>query len=80
MGLLYRDSMLGYESQMVEKRASKTLGKKNPIGKRTAFYVMLSPDVIKEIKHYTVVDELPAWAILEEAAKEWIARRKTRKP
>lgn len=40
---------------------------------------MMSPNVIADIKEAAVEEHRAAWDVLEEAAREWLKRRK-RKP
>lgn len=49
---------------------------RNP-GDRKQFLVTMSSEVIKAVKQAGLEDDRPAWAIVEEAAKEWLQRRKT---
>lgn len=37
---------------------------------------MMSPSVIKAVKQAGLEDDRPAWDIMEEAAKQWLERRK----
>jgi hypothetical protein len=60
---------------MVEKKAPKR-GRRSPVGDRRQFLTMMSPSVIKAIKQAGLDDDLPAWQIMEEAAKQWLERRK----
>jgi hypothetical protein len=38
----------------------------------------MSADVIKAVKLAALEDGMNAWEIMEEAAKEWLARRKSK--
>jgi hypothetical protein len=64
---------------MVDKKARPIRGMKNPIGNRIQFLTMMSPKTIKAIKLAATEDDRPAWDVMEEAAEEWLKRRKTKK-
>jgi hypothetical protein len=49
------------------------------IGDRIQFLITMSAKVIKDVKQATLDDGTYAWQIMEEAAKEWLARRKDSK-
>jgi hypothetical protein len=49
--------------------------KRPPVDKRN-FFATMSADVIKSIKQAALEDETTASEILEEAAKQWLERRK----
>jgi hypothetical protein len=59
-----------------KKKAPKKRGWKSPIGDRVQFLTMMSPDVIAAVKQAAIEDERAAWAVMEEAAREWLERRK----
>jgi hypothetical protein len=61
-----------------EKRVPKR-GKKTPLGDRRQFLTMMSPDVIAAIKQAGIDDHRAAWDVLEEAARDWLKRRKARR-
>jgi hypothetical protein len=63
------------EIRMVEKKAPKR-GRRSPVGDRRQFLTMMSPSVIKAVKQAGLDDDRPAWDIMEEAAKQWLERRK----
>jgi hypothetical protein len=63
------------ELRMVEKKAPKR-GRRSPVGDRRQFLTMMSPSVIKAVKQAGLDDDRPAWDIMEEAAKQWLERRK----
>ncbi|MEH2562425.1 DUF4011 domain-containing protein [Bradyrhizobium sp. AZCC 2289] len=47
--------------------------------RRRQFLTMMSPDVIADIKQAGIEDYRAAWDVLEEAARDWLKRRKTRR-
>lgn len=63
---------------MAGKKKAQKQGMKNPIGDRVQFLTMMSPDVVKAIKEAALAEDRAAWAVMEEAAKEWLERRKKR--
>jgi hypothetical protein len=50
--------------------------RKHPVGDRIQFLTTTFAVVIKDIKQAALDDGMNAWEIMEEAAKEWPARRK----
>ncbi len=62
------------EIRMVEKKAPKR--GRRPVGDRRQFLTMMSPSVIKAVKQAGLDDDRPASDIMEEAAKQWLERRK----
>ncbi|WP_407180416.1 hypothetical protein [Bradyrhizobium sp. STM 3562] len=60
---------------MVDKKKLKR-GKKNPIDDRIVFFMKMTPRVIKEIKQAALEEDRAAWAVMEEAAEQWLARRR----
>jgi hypothetical protein len=50
-----------------------------PLGDRIQFLTTMSAEVIKDVKQAALDDGTNAWQIMEEAAKEWLARRKNSK-
>ncbi|VIO70461.1 hypothetical protein CI1B_31150 [Bradyrhizobium ivorense] len=61
---------------MVGKRKP---GKRTPIGDRVQFLTMMHPDVIADIKQVAIDEQRAAWDIMEQAAKELLKRRKSRR-
>lgn len=49
---------------------------KQPVGDRRQFLTTMSSDVIKAVKLAALEDGINAWEIMEEAAKDWLSRRK----
>jgi hypothetical protein len=50
--------------------------RKQPVGDRIQFLTTMHADVIMDVKKAALEDGMNAWQIMEEAAKEWLARRK----
>jgi hypothetical protein len=63
-----------FAARMVEKKAPKR--GRRPVGDRRQFLTMMSPSVIKAVKQAGLEDDRPAWDVMEEAAKQWLERRK----
>ncbi|MEY9981623.1 hypothetical protein ABH995_000960 [Bradyrhizobium yuanmingense] len=61
---------------MVGKRKAPKRGKRTPIGDRIQFLTMMHPDVIADIKQVANEEHRAAWDILEQAAREFLRRRK----
>jgi hypothetical protein len=64
---------------MVEKKKAPKRGIRSPLGDRRQFLTMMSPDVIKAIKQAAIEEDRAAWDLMEEAAKQWLDRRKVRR-
>jgi hypothetical protein len=62
----------------VTKKSAKAPSKQ-PVGDRRQFLTTMSADVIKAVKLAALEDGINAWEIMEEAAKDWLARRKKSK-
>jgi hypothetical protein len=60
--------------RMVEKKPKR--GPRSPRGNRRQFLTMMSPEVIKAVKQAGIADSRAAWDIMEEAAKQWLERRR----
>jgi hypothetical protein len=63
---------------MVTKKTVKR-ARKHPVGDRIQFLTTMSAQVIKDVKEAALADGMNAWEIMEEAAVEWLARRKKSK-
>lgn len=46
---------------------------------RRQFLTKMKVDIIKAIKQAALEDDTHAWQIMEEAAQQWLERRRTRK-
>jgi hypothetical protein len=64
---------------MVEKKEAPKRGLRSPLGDRRQFLTMMSPDIIRSIKQAALEDDRAAWDIMEEAARQWLERRKSAK-
>jgi hypothetical protein len=66
---------------MVEKKKAPVpkRGRRTPRGDRRQFLMMMSPEVIKSVKQAAIEDDRPAWSVMEEAAKQWLDRRKSKR-
>jgi hypothetical protein len=63
---------------MVAKKTGGT-PRKQAVGDRRQFLTTMSADVIKAVKQAAIEDDRNAWQIMEEAAREWLDRRKKSK-
>lgn len=77
-GTLFVGSRWGTEARMAREVTTKRK-KRTPVGDRIQFLTMMSPEIVKQIKHAAVEEERAAWDIMEEAATEWLKRRKAKR-
>jgi hypothetical protein len=64
---------------MVEKKKAQKRGRRTAVGDRRQFLTMMSPEIIKLIKLAALESDRAAWDIMEEAAVQWLERRKSGK-
>jgi len=66
---------------MAEQRKPLRKGRKPAPGgdKKRQFLATMDPELIKSIKLAAIEDETSASEMLEEAAQQWLARRKNKK-
>ncbi|MDA9420989.1 hypothetical protein [Bradyrhizobium sp. CCBAU 53380] len=64
---------------MVRKKRAQKRGKRTPIGDRVTFLAMMDKDVIANIKQVAIEENCAAWVVMEQAAKEFLKRRKARR-
>jgi|ERR1041385_9065069 hypothetical protein len=64
---------------MPAKKPAASGARKLPVGDRRQFLTTMSADVIKAVKQAALDDDRNAWEIMEEAAQQWLERRKTAK-
>jgi hypothetical protein len=64
---------------MVGKKRAPKRGKRTPIGNRIQFLTMMDPEVIRDMKGAAIEEHRAAWDVMEEAAREWLKRRKARR-
>lgn len=62
---------------MATKKAVKR-ARKHPVGDRIQFLTTMSADVIRDVKLAALEDGANAWEIMEEAAMEWLERRRAK--
>jgi hypothetical protein len=60
---------------MTAKKTERT-PRKQAVGDRRQFLTTMSADVIKAVKQAAIEDDVNAWEIMEEAAREWLERRR----
>jgi hypothetical protein len=60
------------------KRAPARKGRKPAEGEKRQFLATMDPEVIKSVKLAAIEDETSASEIMEEAAVEWLERRKSK--
>jgi hypothetical protein len=61
-----------------KEEGAKT-GKRTPIGETVQFLTMMHPDVIADIKQVATDEHRAAWDVMEQAAREFLKRRKSRR-
>jgi hypothetical protein len=64
---------------MPAKKPPASGPRKLPVGDRRQFLTTMSADVIRAVKQAALDDDRNAWEIMEEAARQWLERRKTAK-
>ena len=64
---------------MVENKKAPKRGKRTPIGDRVTFIAMMDKDVIADIKQIAIDEHRAAWDVMEQAAREFLKRRKSRR-
>jgi hypothetical protein len=62
-----------------DKKPTSRSGPRTTAGKKQMLVIM-DQDVIKAVKFAALEDEIPMSHAVEEAVKEWLAKRKSRKP
>jgi hypothetical protein len=78
-GTVFRSNRAATDAKMAEKKKEPKPLKRRPVGDRRQFLTMMSPDLIKLIKLAAIEDDRPASAVMEEAARQWLERRKSTK-
>lgn len=61
---------------MTEKKTPLRKGRKPAEGDKRQFLLTMDPEVIKNIKLAAIEDDTSASEAMEEAAKQWLERRK----
>jgi hypothetical protein len=67
------------DGRMVGKKRAPKRGKRTPIGDRVTFIAMMDKDVIADIKQVAIDEHRAAWEVMEQAAREFLKRRKSRR-
>lgn len=65
--------------RMVGKKRAPKRGKRTPIGDRVTFLAMMDKDVIADIKQVAIEEHRAAWDVMEQAARQFLKRRKARR-
>lgn len=60
-----------------KKKPPASGARKLPVGDRRQFLTTMSADVIRAVKQAALDDNRNAWEIMEEAAQQWLDRRKS---
>jgi hypothetical protein len=64
---------------MKEQKEPSRKGRKPAEGDKRQFLATMDPNLIKSIKLAAIEDEKSASEILEEAARQWLERRQSKK-
>jgi hypothetical protein len=64
---------------MADDKPSPKRGRKPPPGDKRHFLTTMDPDVIRAIKQAALDVDRTASDVMEEAAKQWLARHKQKK-
>ena len=64
---------------MADDKPSPRRGRKPPQGDKRQFLTTMDPDVIRAIKQVAIELDRTASDLMEEAAKQWLARHKQKK-
>ncbi|MDA9453719.1 hypothetical protein XI07_18770 [Bradyrhizobium sp. CCBAU 11445] len=64
---------------MVGKKRAPKRGKRTPIGDRVQFLTMMHPGVIADIKQVATEEHRAARDLMEQAAMEFLKRRKAKR-
>ena len=62
---------------MPAKKPPASGARKLPVGDRRQFLTTMSADVIRAVKQAALDENRNAWEIMEEAAQQWLDRRKS---
>jgi hypothetical protein len=63
---------------MTESEKTRLKGRKPPEGDKRQFLVTMGPETIKAIKTAAIEDDTTASELMEEAANQWLERRKSK--
>jgi hypothetical protein len=74
-----RKAFRGPDGWMVGKKTAPKRGKRTPIGDRVTFIAMMDKEVIADIKQVAIEEHRAAWDVMEQAAREFLKRRKSRR-
>jgi hypothetical protein len=64
---------------MVGKKKAPKRGLRTPLGTRVKVLIMIDPDIAAEITEVAKEERRAAWTIMEDAARDWLKRRKRKK-
>jgi hypothetical protein len=63
---------------MTEPKKTRLKGRKPAEGDKRQFLVTMGPETIKAIKTAAIEDDTTASELMEEAANQWLERRKSK--
>lgn len=61
---------------MVGKKRTPKRGLRTPIGDRVKVLMMIDPEIAADIKEIAIAEKRAAWSVMEDAAREYLKRRK----
>lgn len=61
---------------MASRKRTPGRGLRTPIGNRIKVLIMIDPDVAADIKGVAIEENRAAWTVMEDAAREYLRRRK----
>lgn len=65
---------------MVGKKRTPKRGLRTPIGDRVKVLMMIDPEIAADIKEIAIEEKRAAWSVMEDAAREYLKRRKRKSP
>lgn len=63
---------------MVGKKKASRRGMRTPIGERVTVLMMIDPQIAADMKAVALEEKRAAWSVMEDAAREYLERRKRR--
>jgi hypothetical protein len=76
---MVKEASRAADGWMIGKKKAPKRGKRTPIGDRVTFIAMMDKDVIADIRQVGLEEHRAAWDVMEQAAREFLRRRKSRR-
>ncbi|OSI24807.1 hypothetical protein [Bradyrhizobium canariense] len=61
------------------KKKTMKRGLRTPIGERVSVLMMIDPQIAADIKAVALEEKRAAWSVMEEAARDYLKRRKQKR-